>query len=194
MKAYCEMDSEMLEQFSMGKASVEETQDFEEHLLFCNVCRKRFEESKSYVAEIRSAAAQLRRERADQRPSWTMMRLVPALAGMALLTAAIVAVARSPATPPMAMAVFATRSSVPGGTARGGRATELSVDLSGISGAEGAFRLQLVDDRGRVTWQGPYLPAAGPVTVPAQAGGAHFVRVYSPGGQLLREYGLMVER
>ena len=58
----------------------------------------------------------------------------------------------------------------------------------------GPYRLELVNERGRITWQGDYQPERATVAVPAQAAGAHFLRVYSAGGPLLREYGLMVER
>jgi hypothetical protein len=195
MNVYCEMDSEMLERFSMGKASVEETEEFEEHLLLCDACRMRFEESDSYVAAIRSASAQLERERADMRAWWTLPRLVPVLAGVALLMAAIVTVAQSPpnVSPSMATVLTATRSSAAGATARAGRAMRLTVDVSGLS-SPSAYRLELVNERGRITWQGAYDPGDGPVAVPAQAGGPYFLRVYSAGGTLLREYGLRVER
>jgi hypothetical protein len=45
-----------------------------------------------------------------------------------------------------------------------------------------------------VTWTGGYDLASGPAKIPGQLAGPHFVRVYSQGGELLREYGLDVQR
>lgn len=195
MDAYCEMDSEMLERFSMGKASVEETEHLEEHLLFCDTCREKVEENQRYAAALRSAAAQLYREREATRSRWTLSRLVPAMGGVALLTAALVTVVQFPrdVSPETATVLTATRSSAPGGSAQAGRAIRLAVDVSGLS-TPGPYRLELVNERGRVTWQGEYDPAAGDVRVPAQVRGAHFLRVYSHSGTLLRECGLTIER
>ena len=60
--------------------------------------------------------------------------------------------------------------------------------------AEGRLAgLEIVDAQGTVTWEGQYTPSAGAAAVPGQRAGTHFVRVYSAGGELLREYGLDVK-
>ena len=187
------MDTEELERISLGQASAEETEAFEEHLLLCPACQQRFEETESYTHAIRAAAAELQVDRAAGRSWWSMPRLVPALACMALLAIGIVSVTRFSANtpPPLAVSLTATRGSVPGGTVPAGREMELAPDLSGIA-TPGPYRLEIVDARGDVAWKGVFDGAAGRVAVPALHVGTHFVRIYSAQGELLREYGLNV--
>jgi hypothetical protein len=49
--------------------------------------------------------------------------------------------------------------------------------------------LQLVDRDGREVWKGSTATAK----IPAIPAGQYFLRVYSTGGELLREYGLEAE-
>jgi hypothetical protein len=187
------MDTEELERISLGQASAEETEAFEEHLLICRGCQERFEETESYALAIRAAAAELQLERAAKWTWWSMPRLVPALACMALLAVGIVMVARFSATtqPPLAISLTATRGSAPGGMVPAGRAMDLVPDLAGIA-ISGPYRLEIVDARGAVAWKGAFDAEAKTVAVPALRAGVHFVRVYSRQGDLLREYGLNV--
>lgn len=193
MNPYCHMDVEELERFSTGRVSEEEMEQFEEHLLTCELCQQRFEESDNYVLATRSAALKWREEKAARRSWWTLPRLVPVLAGMALLIVGILALTRFTASaPPMAVALTATRGTVAGGTVVAGRSMMLSPDLTGLANP-GPYRLEIVDARGTVTWQGSYNATDGAVPVPAQRVGVHFVRVYARSGELLREYGLDVQ-
>jgi hypothetical protein len=195
MSPYCQMDAEELERFSLGRASVEETERFEEHLLICTNCRDRFEESERYVSAMRAASADLIREEAEKpaRRSWP--RLLPLVACAALLAIVVAAVLRfnSNPAPLLAVQLTAVRGTVPGGTVPAGRSMALTPDLIGIA-TPGPYRLEVVDERGATEWQGAYNPAMGPAYVPAQRAGTHFVRVYSNSGELLREYGLDVRR
>jgi len=52
------LDTDQIERYSMGDVSREETERFEEHLLVCEVCRSRIEESDAYIAAVRRAAAE----------------------------------------------------------------------------------------------------------------------------------------
>jgi anti-sigma factor RsiW len=47
----------------MGTLSGEEAEQIEEHLLICEACRRRVTESHAYVAAMRRAAAQVRRDK-----------------------------------------------------------------------------------------------------------------------------------
>jgi hypothetical protein len=187
------MDTEELERISLGHASAEETEALEEHLLICPSCQERFEEAESYALAMRAATAELQVERETRRSWWTMPRLVPALACMALLVVGIFAVARFSATtePPLAIALTATRGSAPGGTVPAGRAMDLAPDLAGIA-IPGPYRLEIVNAHGVVAWKGTFDPAVKTIGVPALRPGIHFVRVYSLQSELLREYGLNV--
>lgn len=193
MGGYCEMDTEALEQFSLGRVSEAEKELFEEHLLICPVCQQRFEEAERYVLAVRAAAAELRRAPVPKQSRWTLPRLVPVLAGIALLIIGFVTITKFTADQPLPLAISltATRGTVPGGKVPAGRSLAVAPDLTGIT-VPGPYRLEIVDERGNVTWQGRYERADGAATVPAQRAGAHFVRVYSISGELLREYGLEV--
>jgi hypothetical protein len=193
MKAFCQMDIEELERISLGRVSEEEREAFEEHLLICPACQERYEESESYVNGIRSAAAQLQAESVPSRSWWLWPRLVPVMAGLALLVVGIVTVTRfsAPEQPRLAISLTATRGAAPGETIPVGRAMDLTPDLTGIP-VPGPYRLEIVDARGEITWKGDFDPAAKTAHVPPQRAGVHFVRVYSRQGELLREYGLTV--
>jgi hypothetical protein len=80
-----------------------------------------------------------------------------------------------------------------GASAPAGRPLALTPDLTGLT-ADSAYRLEIVDEKGARTWQGQFVPAQHAAAVPAQGAGPHFVRIYSSGGELLREYGLDVKR
>jgi hypothetical protein len=111
---------------------------------------------------------------------------------LAIVVAALLRFDSNPA-PLLAVQLTAVRGTVPGGTVPAGRGMALTPDLIGIA-TPGPYRLEIVDERGGIDWQGAYNPATGPVNVPAQRAGTHFVRVYSNTGELLREYGLDVRR
>ncbi|MBS1857779.1 MAG: zf-HC2 domain-containing protein [Acidobacteria bacterium] len=186
------MDDDELERFSFGKASEEETEQFEEHLLICDSCRERFQAVEEFVLAMRSAGGDIRAGEARKRSRWQVAWLVPAFAGLVLIAVGILAVSRH-ATQPLAVVLTATRGTVAGGTAQAGRVLNLSPDLSGIAD-RGPYRLEVVDDRGVVTWRGRYDAAKGAAAVPAQRDGTHFVRVYTLSGELLREYALVIQR
>lgn len=195
MTPYCQMDADEFERFILGRTSAEETERFEEHLLICDKCRDRYEEGERYVVAMRAASADLLREEAAKPSRWRWPQLVPLLACAALLAIVVAGVIRfnSSPTPLLAVQLTAVRGTVPGGAVPAGRSMALTPDLIGIANP-GPYRLEIVDERGSVNWQGAYNPAAGPAKVPAQRAGAHFVRVYSTSGELLREYGLDVQR
>jgi hypothetical protein len=189
------MDADEFERFILGRTSAEETEQFEEHLLICERCRHRFEESERYVLAMRAASADLLREESSKAPRRSWPWLLPLAACVALLAIVVAAVVRfnSNPSPLLAVQLTAVRGTVPGGSVPAGRGMALTPDLIGIANP-GPYRLEIVDERGAVNWQGAYNPAAGPANVPAQRAGTHFVRVYSTSGELLREYGLDVQR
>jgi hypothetical protein len=195
MSAFCHMETDELERYSTRQVSAEEMDEFEDHLLICEACRLRFEESETYVAAMRVAATQLHEESERKRSWWTMPRLVPVLAGLALLVIGFLTISRftGSSAPPLALTLTATRGTAPGGSVPSGRAIDLTPDLTGIT-SPGPYQLEIVDALGRVTWKGGYNAASGAAKVPGQTAGPHFVRIYSQGGELLREYGLDVQR
>ena len=63
----CHFGEEACERYSMGTLSDEEAEQIEEHLLICEACRRRVAESDTYIAAMRRAAAQLRRDKRRRR-------------------------------------------------------------------------------------------------------------------------------
>jgi hypothetical protein len=191
------LDDGALEQYSMGDLSESEVGAFEEHLLVCGQCQVRLEKTDAYIASMRDAAAEFRSQQRlvpveTQRRWWTWLRLATAVAAAAVL---IVLVgwwsSRSHmAAPPLAISFNTTRgaitTSVPADTW-----FLVRLDLAGISDFP-TYRLQMVDATGAAVWQhmATAHDAKVEAKIPKAKSGTYFIRVYSPKGKLLREFGL----
>jgi len=189
------LDPEDLERYVRTQVSEEETARFEEHLLLCEPCREELRSVDSFVASMRAAAADWRRPPQRDRSWWSVPRLVPALAVLALLLIAAVVSPRFTGSlqPAIAINLSATRSAGMETSAPAGRKLALTPDVTGLP-ADATYRLEIVDEQGTPTWQGRYTASQGTAHVSAQRAGAHFVRIYSSAGELLREYDLVVSR
>ena len=82
------LDDGDIEKYSMGGLTDSEAASLEEHLLVCEHCQQRQAESDAYVAAMRRAAGHFHGRPslapdAPERPRWTWLRLIPALAGVA---------------------------------------------------------------------------------------------------------------
>jgi hypothetical protein len=193
---HCHLDPDDLERYSRGRASETEAIQFEEHLLACEVCREGLENAESYARAMRSAAANFEEPPAKGfrwfAGTWSLPRLIPAFAALALIFWGVVRFTGN-SQMPLAISLTATRGVGVGSAAPAGRTLAITPDLTGLA-AGPSYHVEIVDERGKATWQGGYTPAAGALQVAAQHAGPHFVRIYSPGGELLREYGLMIGR
>lgn len=69
------LEEECLELYALRRLQVEEAEEVEDHLFFCEHCRIRLKETEQYVAAFRRAAAKLRNEDATAR-DW-ISRLLP---------------------------------------------------------------------------------------------------------------------
>ena len=192
----CHPDPEELEKYVRRETSEEETARVEEHLLLCEPCREELANLESFVKAMRAAATESRKR--DQKKEgywWSFPRWAPALAALALLVGAAMVVPRftGNSQPPLAISLAATRSAAMNAIVPAGRALNLTPDLTGLA-ADTFYRLEIVDENGKPTWQGRYTAGQDAVRVPPQRAGTHFVRIYSSSGVLLREYGLVVNR
>ena len=189
------MNAEVLEKFAEGRAADDEAARVEEHLLLCDLCRQKLANIDSFVVSMRTAAAGLRAEPPRSRAWWIPARLVPAFAGLILLVlgATLISKFTDAPQPPIAIGLTATRGAGIDAHVPAGRALALTPDLTALPDAA-AYRLEVVDENGKVNWQGRYVPGQGAAAVPAQRAGTHFVRIYTLSGELLREYGLEVNR
>src|SRR5258708_5920798 len=107
----CHLDPDDLERYSRHQASDEESARFEEHLLLCEACREELRNVDSFVIAMRDAAAESRREYQKERSWWSIPRLIPAFAVLALLLLGAVILPRftGPTQPPLAISLAATR-------------------------------------------------------------------------------------
>ena len=196
--ANCHIDEEEIERYSMGAMPEGSIAPFEEHLLICESCQLRLAQTDVYVSAMRQASARLRTRPLKRGLPWLRFpRLVPALAGMALLmVAAGLWLSRLDLGEayPFAIDLAATRGAAIEAQAPAGRWLLLRLDLANLPASSG-YRLEMVDRSGNRVWQAT-VPARGSKAdfkVPRTQPGVYFVRVYGPSGELLREYGFEAE-
>jgi hypothetical protein len=175
-----------MENYSPGHATPEETARLAEHLLVCEQCRIKLEENEGFAIAMKAAAARL--DRTNVRSRWKL----PVLAAAACLLLAAGVALRWQGNPQSPFAVNLTALRANNSVAvPAGRALELHPDLSGLPSAP-SYRIDIVDQAGSQVWRGEFAASRTVITVPGQAAGPHFVRVYTPGGELVREYGLQI--
>jgi hypothetical protein len=181
-----------LDAYSRGKASEDLVERVEEHLLVCEECVRRAEKSDGYVEGVTSAAAQVRELHANRRSS-PARAAWPVAAGVAIIAGGLFFHYTPAGSVPVAVVLQATRG--PGGAPQAPSEREIILrpDLSGIAAFD-RYRIEMVDASGAPAWQGSLAPTRPEVRIAGLRAGAYFVRLYSPGGELLREYGLHIGR
>jgi hypothetical protein len=196
---HCLWDDDRIERYSMGTLPEEEAAELEEHLLVCEACQSCLRQAEAFAGGMRRAALRVIQEPpAPERGNRLFPKLVPgrvpslvpALACAAILLVLALAGLSwiRPNPPAFAVKLVAMRGAEPGSKAPAGRPLAFQADLSDLPAAS-SYRLELVDRDGRGIWQG----ATASATIPALPPGMYFIRVYSGGSELLREYGLKVE-
>jgi hypothetical protein len=180
------MDPEDLERYSLGRTDPQDTARVEEHLLVCDRCRCKLEDTEGFAVAMKAAAAEL--DRGSARPR----RILPALAAAAglILTASLALRWGSDRQSAYSVDLAATRANM-NITAPAGRPLELHPDLTGLP-ALSAYHIEIVDGTGKQVWRGDLAMPRTTVVAPGQSTGIYYVRVYTPAGGLLREYGLRI--
>jgi hypothetical protein len=196
------LDDDELEQYSMGDLPESEADAFEEHLLVCEPCRLRLDETDAYTASMRSAAAEFRSRHGlaqskPQRPRLGALRLITAGAALAMLVVVIGWWSGSSdmAGPPFAISLEATRGVAGSAWAPADTWLLVRLDLTGLLEFP-SYRLQMVDASGGAVWQGTATAHDAKVEsrIPQTKAGTYFIRVYSPAGELLREFGVTIRQ
>jgi hypothetical protein len=187
-----------VEQYSMGELPEASLAPFEEHLLACASCQDRLLEMEAYVNAVRSVSPNLR---AAPQPAWRELffRPWPAwAAAMALSVIALTVVNFRVAVPrPEGLtAVFLQSSRGIEGLALArapvGQPVLLNIDLTELP-AFPSYRLEIVNAAGKPVWQAAAIPKEGKIAQPLSKGlaaGQYYIRLYGPGGELLREFSL----
>lgn len=173
-----------------------ELADVEEHLLVCESCQGRLAHEDSFRQGMRDGGAFLF-EQARQ----PVLRRVPKLAwafGFAAMILAVFAAGQwrlRPPGPPAVILLQATRGGEPAQTtAVAGKPLTVALDLTGLPQSP-EYTLEVVDTSGRPAHRAKGISRGNRLQATFESGlaaGTYFVRIYAPGGELLREYVLPV--
>jgi hypothetical protein len=189
---------EALERYSMSCMAGPELAEFEEHLLVCETCQDRLAREDRIRQQVRDAGAVLAPKRAAI--PWRSARLGWALGLVALGLAVFAGIEwqslRRSSAPPAVILLQTTRGteSPTLAAASAGKPLTLLLDLTDLQQFS-EYKMEIVDAGGHPAFQSKGSPqnARLPATLTrGLAAGAYFVRVYTPAGELLREYALIV--
>jgi len=184
-------DDNGMDQYSMGLMPEEETAFFEEHLLICDSCQERLAQNDAFIKAMQGAGALYAQKEGRQNPlRKAPVRVAGALAAgfLAVSVMTVWHMDRSPLQP-VPVSLNADRGATVGAKAPAGREIALHFDMLGLPDLP-SYELEIVD-----RWGGPVArvtAAPGSASVPALRAGRYYIRLYAPGGQLLREYGFEV--
>lgn len=198
-----------LEEYCLGRVPAVELEDFENHLLICQECQERLEETDVYVRTMRRAIEALGRGPAVHVSWWnrwfTPLRWpkpVFACAGLGalfLLWSIGPMVEGGRMAQPVAVALEATRGGADGLRVHAPERTplDLTLDLTGVAALPG-YQVKIVDANGAPVMESAARPVSGKLALRAPGRlrrGTYWVRLYdrAEGGASLREYGLELE-
>ncbi len=199
-----------LELYVMDRLGEEEQARLEEHLLLCEECRGRVQETEDYVRAMQTALRELELENSgsqaaekaseDRARSSSLRRLV--WAGPLAAVAAAILLVFLPGSQPGAAAVelwlTAYRSQIAVETkAPENRTLVLHLDVEGLVPSP-SYDVQVVDAEGDLRFSSAAKASDARLTVTLPGGlpaGRYWVRVYRPGEREtpLREFGLWIE-
>jgi hypothetical protein len=188
---------ERLELYALGRLTDSDLISIEEHLLRCDACRDRLDESAGMAFALREAI------RTDPVPfraapfEWLRLgwlRPQFALAGaLAMVVLAVVFLWRgNSGVAPVASLQLTAMRGVEIQTVPSARELDITFGDAG-----GAAKVEVVDGNGSSVWGGAPEVAGGEIrskVVKVLAPGDYFARVYDSAGHMLHEYGFRVKR
>jgi hypothetical protein len=185
---------EQLERYSVGTLPEAAIARVEEHILICETCQNKLASIDSWVQSVRRVGAEWSPERPGFRRLWKTPRLVAALAALIILLVAagvMLQLTKKGAIAPLAVALEATR----GETVAQVPARQPLLIQPGLEGLPQlpVYHFEIVDQVGKRIFKTTVTPAQGAVPgthIAGLPGGIYFARLYSPAGDLLREYSL----
>lgn len=209
------ISDEALERYAMGRLQEPEAAELEEHILCCAACQEALEQTDEFIMAFRTAARRIQTEEsaapARSSLSWravkwlrTVKQLWPGThTGMFLPAAAALAVAVTIIMAPESMRepgletvrLESTRGAAGIATVAAGNRLHLTLDSRGLPELS-SYKLELVDSAGRAVWTGSAKASGNGLSVTTDEAvqrGQLWLRVYGPGGELLREFGILAK-
>jgi hypothetical protein len=189
-------DEEALERFLLHKCSEEELEIVETHVLACESCVTQLETLEQDIAATKLALQSLegqpaRKQMAKAAGAWKNWFSVPRLSlagGFAALACGAILL-----SVPRDVALTAYRGTE---TAVVSEWRPLHMHLNAADLSEGPVQVELVDRLGSPLWKGASAVQNDSVDVRLpriKQSGSHFLRLYDPKGELLREYTFQVK-
>jgi hypothetical protein len=187
-----------LEEYAFGRLDPAAVDTIDEHLLFCEDCRKRLVAAEEFILLMKSGAQGLASRSPRRMPGFAAGIWVAAAAIGAVMLAALVVPRVRPAPEGSAAQVelLAFRGGEEMARAAAGRKLRLVIDLADLSAPSKNYLVKIVDAVGRDEWSGPGSAPGAKLAIAVDKPlrrGVHWVRVLSESGELLREFGLRVE-
>jgi hypothetical protein len=190
-----------LEQYSMRGLPDVRLDVFEGHLLSCDTCQDKLLEMEAYINAMRDASRRLRQERPSFLGGFFRWPRLAWVGAMSVSAASVVAgiLILAPRSPKEIVSVTLQASRGIAGPAivqvPSGKGLSLNVDLTELLEAS-SYQLEVVDVAGQPVWKTVTQPWNGKISQPVPKGlraGQYYVRLFLPGGPLLREFSLIVE-
>ena len=184
-------DEDVFERYAFGRLPEKEATAFEEHLLICEHCQTRLEETEDHIRLMKAgAAAYIVEHKGDLAGHFRDpgLRWSGLAACLILLTCMGALLSwRRPMAEPQVVVLDAYRGAA--SEAPAGQPLDLKIDLKDVANAVG-YRVEVVDATGRRVWFGgtPARLAKG------LSPGVYWIRLSTDGGEPLREYGLSIVR
>ena len=193
------LDEADIEKYSMGDLRELEVAAFEEHLLICERCQQLLVETDDYVASMKGAAAHWRQRQGLGRTESVRWKALRVFAGVAAIAVLVIVIGwwsgNSDVTgsAPFAVNLQATRGAAIAAYAPAGTWLLVRLDLAGLPNLP-SYRLEMVNSAGTVIWHGSAtaVDAKAESKIPGTGAGIYFIRVYTPSGEALREFGLKI--
>jgi hypothetical protein len=189
-------DEEALERFLLQQCSEEELELVETHVLACESCVAQLESLELDIAATKMALERLetgptRKQMAKAASAWKSWFTIPRLSlasGVAAFACGAILL-----SVPHDVALTAYRGTE---TAIVSEWRPLHMHLNAADLSEGPVQVELVDRLGSPLWKGPSAVRRDTVDVHLpriKQSGTHFLRLYNPQGDLLREYAFQVK-
>ncbi len=200
MDALSHESDDRLELYALGRLSDSELPEIEEHLLVCDSCRDRLDETEMYVVAMQRelALAAVPAKSAWSLSAWSgssWFRPQFAWGGaMALVAVGVILVwnGNSRLSPVASLELTAMRGS---DLRSAPPSRELDLTLGDATAGAGSPLVEVVDDGGGAVWQGAAETNGGKARVKlirVLSPGVYYVRLYDSPGHLVHEYSFRV--